>query len=324
MEPPALPSGIVPSAQSSPAPISGSAKTFAAAASSANTQRAYKADWTAFTAWCELTAQTPIPAEPETLADYLASMADGGYSVASINRRASAIARAHRLAGLETPFRGVARETISGIRRVLGVAPTRQAAPVTVADLRAMIANLPSGIRGVRDQALLLVGFAGALRRSELVGLDVPDLSQVDAGTLLTLRRSKTDQEGEGRQVGLPFGSHRETCPVRSLRYWLEVSEICDGPIFRPIDKSGNVAGSRLSDRSVALVVQRSAKRAGLDPVTFSGHSLRAGLATAAAAAGVAEADIARTTGHRSVAVLRRYVRTATLFERNAASSVGL
>ena len=150
------------------------------------------------------------------------------------------------------------------------------------------------------------------------------DVAQVDAGTLLTVRRSKTDQEGEGRQVGVPYGSRRETCPVRSLRHWLELSDISDGPIFRPVGKGGSVGESRLSDRSIALIVQRAAKRAGLDPAAFSGHSLRAGLATAAAAAGVSEHDIARTTGHRSIAVLRRYVRTATVFERNAAASVGL
>jgi len=324
MEVPTLASGIVPSIQVPPVPISHSAQAFAAAASSENTRRAYKGDWAAFMAWCEVAGRTPLPAEPETLADYLASMADGGYAAASINRRASAIARAHRLAGFETPLRGVAAETMSGIRRTLGVAPTRQAAPVTVTDLRAMIAELPSDIRGIRDQALLLVGFAGALRRSELVGLDVADILETDAGTLLTLRRSKTDQEGEGRQVAIPYGSRRQSCPVRSLRYWLELSDISGGAIFRPIDKGGNVAMSRLSDRSVALIIQRAAKRAGLDQAVFSGHSLRAGLATAAAAAGVSEADIARTTGHRSIAVLRGYVRTATLFQRNAAASVGL
>jgi site-specific recombinase XerC len=123
-----------------------------------------------------------------------------------------------------------------------------------------MIHGLPDDIRGVRDQALLLVGFAGALRRSELVGLDVADVAQVDAGTLLQLRRSKTDQEGEGRLVGVPYDSRRETCPVRSLRHWLDVSDISDGPIFGSIGKGGSVSTSRLSDRSVALVVQRAAK----------------------------------------------------------------
>jgi site-specific recombinase XerD len=317
-----LASVIVPSTSISPETISGSARAFAAAAASENTRRAYKGDWKAFTGWCERAGRTTLPAELETLADFIASMADSGYKPSTINRRVSAIARAHRLAGFPTPLAGVARETMAGVRRTLGVAP-RQVAPVTVPHLRAMIAALPDGVRGARDQALLLVGFAGALRRSELVGLDVADLLDVDAGILVTLKRSKTDQEGVGRQVGIPYGSHRETCPVRSLRHWLEISNICEGAIFRPV-KGGNVAAPRLSGRSVADIVQRAAKRAGLDSALFSGHSLRAGLATAAAAAGVSELDIARTTGHKSVAVLRRYVRTATGFERNAAASIGL
>jgi integrase len=250
-------------------------------------------------------------------------MADDGYKASTINRRTSSIARAHRLAGFPTPLSGIARETISGIRRTLGIAQA-QATPITLSNLKAMIKGLPNDIRGARDQALLLVGFAGALRRSELVGLDVADVTLTDDGTLLTLRRSKTDQEGEGRQVGIPYGSRRETCPVRSLQHWIEISKVDEGPIFRPIGKNGRVGTTRLSDRSVALVIQRSAKRAELDPRSFSGHSLRAGLATSAAAAGVSEHDIARTTGHRSVAVLRRYVRTATVFERNAAAAVGL
>ena len=145
-----------------------------------------------------------------------------------------------------------------------------------------------------------------------------------DDGFLVTLRRSKTDQEGEGRTVGIPYGSHPQTCPVRAVQAWLKVAEIQAGPIFRSVDQHGRIATERLSDRSVARIIQDAAKRAGLHPEQFAGHSLRAGLATAAAAAGVSEHDIARTTGHRSVAVLRRYVRTATVFERNAAASVGL
>ncbi len=157
-----------------------------------------------------------------------------------------------------------------------------------------------------------------------LVGLDVADISQSDEGTILTIRRSKTDQEGEGWKVGIPYGSRRETCPVRSLQHWIAIAQIEDGPIFRSIDRHGTIAASRLSDRSVALVIQRAARLAGLDPKDFAGHSLRRGFVTEAFAAGVSEHDIARTTGHKSVAVLRRYIHTATLFERNAAASLGL
>jgi integrase len=197
-------------------------------------------------------------------------------------------------------------------------------APIGLQELKAMVAALPRSTKGIRDRALLLMGFAGALRRSELVALDVTNVTASDNGLLIMLRRSKTDQEGAGRTVGIPYGSHLETCPVRAVQAWLQASEITKGPIFRPVDQHGIIASTRLSDRSVARIIQSAAKRAGLDPEQFAGHSLRAGLATAAAAAGVSEHDIARTTGDRSVAVLRRYVRTATVFERNAAASVGL
>lgn len=241
----------------------------------------------------------------------------------TINRRCSAIARAHRLAGFLTPLKGVAKETMAGIRRTLGTAP-HQVAPIGLKELKAMVAALPQSTKGIRDRALLLLGFAGALRRSELVALDVTDVTASDNGLLIMLRRSKTDQEGEGRTVGIPYGSHLETCPVRAVQAWLQASEITEGPIFRPVNQHGIIASTRLSDRSVARIIQSAAKRAGLDPEQFAGHSLRAGLATAAAAAGVSEHDIARTTGHRSVAVLRSHVRTVTVFERNASASVGL
>jgi len=305
--------------------LSDAATAFAAASAADNTKRAYSADWSDFTAWCEKNSRQALPVSPNDLADYIAALAIPPRSLkaSTINRRCSAIARAHRLAGFESPLRGVARETMAGIRRTLGTAP-HQVAPIGVADLRKMVDALPGTTKGTRDRALLLLGFAGALRRSELVALDAEDVKGTDDGFLVNLRRSKTDQEGEGRTVGIPYGSHPQTCPVRAVQAWLKVAEIDAGPIFRSVDQHGRIATERLSDRSVARIIQDAAKRAGMDPDQFAGHSLRAGLATAAAAAGVSEHDIARTTGHRSVAVLRRYVRTATVFERNAAASVGL
>jgi integrase len=195
---------------------------------------------------------------------------------------------------------------MAGIRRTLGTAP-HQVAPIGLKELKAMVAVLPQSTKGIRA-----------------VALDVTDVTASDNGLLIMLRRSKTDQEAEGRTVGIPYGSHLETCPVRAVQAWLQTSEITEGPIFRGIDQHGIIARTQLSDRSVARIIQSVAKLAGLDPKQFAGHSLRAGLDAAAAAAGVSEHDIARTTGHRSFAVLRRYVRTATVFERNAAASVGL
>lgn len=187
-----------------------------------------------------------------------------------------------------------------------------------------MVATLGDGPGGIRDRALLLIGFAAALRRSELVALDVDDVTEREDGLVVTLRRSKTDQEGAGAELGVPFGSDPTTCPVRALRRWYEASGIEAGPIFRPVTRHGVIGEARLTDRSVALVVKRTAERAGLDPVQFAGHSLRAGLITSAAEAGVQERHIMAQSRHKSVPVMRRYIRGATLFQDNAAAAVGL
>jgi integrase len=187
-----------------------------------------------------------------------------------------------------------------------------------------MLEGLGTDPAGCRDRALLLLGFAGALRRSELVGLDLADVTEGTDGLTVHLRRSKTDQEGTGRTVGIPFWSNPVTCPVRAWRDWLEVSSITEGPAFRPVDRHGRIGPTRLSAPAVALVLKRHAARAGLDPGEVAGHSLRAGLATSAASAGVPERVIAEQTGHRGTAMLRRYIREGSLFRANAASTVGL
>ena len=177
---------------------------------------------------------------------------------------------------------------------------------------------------GVGTGRLLLLGFAGALRRSEMVSLDVADVTEGADGLTLHLRRSKTDQEGAGRTIGIPYGSCLVTCPVRAWRVWLELSSITEGPAFRPVDRHDRIAATRLSGQAVALVLKRLASRAGFDPREVAGHSLRAGLATSAAAAGVPERVIAEQTGHKGTAMLRRYIREGSLFRENAASAVGL
>jgi integrase len=214
-------------------------------------------------------------------------------------------------------------EVLKGIRRTKGTAPACKA-PLLVGQLKAALGVGRGDLLGMRDRALLLIGFAGAFRRSELVGLDVADLAFTDDGLVITLRRSKTDQEGEGRKVGIPHGSKPTTCPVRVLRAWLEAAGIVTGPLFRSVNRHGKVGAVRLSDRAVALAVKRAAESAGLDASTFSGHSLRAGLATSAAAAGASERSIMDQTGHRSVQMVRRYIRDGSLFRDNAAAHVGL
>jgi integrase len=210
-----------------------------------------------------------------------------------------------------------------GIRRSMGIAP-HQKAPATVEVVRQMVDGLDTDLQGLRDRALLLVGFAGAFRRSELVALNVEDVAFTREGLIILLRRSKSDQEGEGHKKGLPYGSNPATCPVRALQAWLEAADTNEGPIFRGIHRHGNVKAARLSTRAVALIVKRCAEAAGLDPEAFGGQSLRAGLATSAAAAGVSERVIMQQTGHRSVRMVRRYIREGSLFRENAAAKVGL
>lgn len=303
--------------------LAAAAVGFANANRSAATVRAYGSDWRHFEAWCVAHGRVALPAEAETVVLYVTDLA-GSFRPSTITRRLAAISVYHRRHGLESPTGSTAvREVMKGIRRSLRVAP-QQAAPAVIGEIRRMVAHLPTDTAGMRDRAMLLVGFAGALRRSELVGLDIADLTDRAEGIAVTLRTSKTDQEGQGRQVAIPYGRDPETCPVTALHAWLAAAGITGGPVFRPVDRHGNITPTRLSDRAVALVVKRAAARAGLDPDRYSGHSLRAGFATTAGANGAPERAIAAQTGHKSMEVLRRYVRHGSLFTDNAATMIGL
>jgi site-specific recombinase XerD len=300
------------------------ARHYQTQAKAANTWRGYRADWADFTRWCTAQGLAPLPASPETVALYLTTLADAGRKASTLQRRLSSISQFHQAAGQESPTRSLTVLTVwAGIRRVHGTA-SHGKAPAVTADLKAMVATLPDTLIGVRDRALLLLGFAGAFRRSELVGLTVEDLAFTADGLVVTLQRSKTDQEGEGRKVGIPYGSHRETCPVRSMQAWLEVAALTEGPVFRAINRHGQVQPGALSDKAVALIVKRAAAAAGLDASQYGGHSLRAGLATSAAAAGVSERAIMAQTGHKSLPMVRRYIREGSLFRENAAAFLGL
>jgi integrase len=180
------------------------------------------------------------------------------------------------------------------------------------------------GIIGARDRALILLGFAGAFRRSELVGFDAEDCAFGKDGLTVTLRKSKTDQTGAGRKIGIPYGSNPDTCPVRTIQSWLELAAIITGPLFRSINRHGQVQRGRLSGIDVARVVKKLVKRAGLDAAKFAGHSLRSGHATSAAIAGASERSIMAQTGHRSVQMVRRYIRDGNLFRENSAGNLGL
>jgi integrase len=309
------------------APELESARTFATASKADETRRAYTREWQAFVAWCSTKGCPSLPAEPATLAAYLAALADGSASgrprkPAGIDLALAAITGAHKAAGFPSPREAPeVRAVRSGIRRTLGTAP-HQVAPLLVPELRRALAALPDTKLGHRDRALLLVGWTGAFRRSALVALDVADLAFGSEGVAVTVRRDKTDPEARGRLVALPFGSSAEVCPVRSLRTWLDLAGLTEGSVFRQVDRHGHILPARLSPRAVAIVVKRAAAQLALDPGVFAGHSLRAGFATSAARAGRPDRDIMRQTGHRSRAMLDRYVREAEVWRDNPAAGL--
>lgn len=293
-----------------------SMRGYLAAEKADSTRRAYAGDFADFSAWCDQVGEHSLPASPVATARYFARLADSGLKVSTIVRRAAAIRHVHRAAGHEPPTgaEGV-KAVLRGIRRRLGVAPVRKA-PATADLLARVIDRLPIGISGLRDRALLLVGFGGALRRSELVDLKVNDVEFSAAGMVLVLRKSKTDQEGKGVRIPVARGLHLR--PVDALEAWLAASGIQEDAIFREVDRHGNIGEARLSDRSVARIVKRSIKAAGIDERAFSGHSLRAGFVTTSLDHKVDTFKIMKTTRHVRVDTLRIYDRRENDFDTSA------
>lgn len=288
---------------------SASVQRYVDAALSDNTLRAYQNDLRHFITW-----GGSIPATPESVANYLAQYAQV-HACSTLARRLVAIDRAHRTHGLPSPTdSSLVRATLQGIRRTRGCA-VRRVAAIQKVDLLQMLRGL-EGLRGLRDRALLLVGFASALRRSELVSLNVTDVLFVDAGMIIRLRKSKTDQEGKGREILIP-NVRGPNSPCKALKRWLAEANIHEGAIFRRISSTGNVLPKALSGQSVAIIVKRRAEDAGFDPRVYSGHSLRAGFVTDAAMHGAAANCIREQTGHKSDAMLQRYIRQAHTFSNN-------
>jgi site-specific recombinase XerD len=299
------------------------AREFAAASLAPNSRRAYEADLRHYRLWCQIRSVEAVPAAPQTIALYLASLSEKS-KASTIQRRLSAISRAHRDAMVDTPTSHPAvRKVMAGIRRVKGTAANAKAALMS-GSLRRICAAMPSTILGIRDRALLLLGFVGALRRSELVSLNREDLNFEERGIVVRLNRSKTDQDGISRGIGIPRGRYPETCAVRSVETWLGAANIRSGALFRPINRHGVVLQRRLTDKAVARIVKRSAQLVGIDSNTVAGHSLRSGMATSAAAAGASERSIMTQTGHRSEAMVRRYIRHGSIWIENAASVLDL
>jgi integrase len=306
-------------------PVAGRARAYVQAAKAPSTQRAYRSDWRDFERWCQRRDLNTLPAEPETVGLYIADLA-ATHRPATISRRLTAIAKAHQASKLPSPAsldHPEVGETLKGIRRTHGTAQPGKRALLT-ADLLQVLAHLDSGLLGCRDRALLLAGFSGGLRRSELAALDLEDVAWVAEGAVLTLRRSKTDQQGRGRQVAVPRGSHPATCPIAALKAWLGAARITAGPLFRAVDRHGRAGAAGLHADSVGTIIKRAVSRAGFDPEAFAGHSLRAGFATQAARNGATVFDIMRQTGHRSVQTVARYVREAQIFHDSPAQRLGL
>ena len=311
-----------------PSDVAARAHGLAVQSRAESTLTTYRRRWKAFSGWCRDHDLAVLPAEPTTVAGWVA---DCGNSLSTIRVTLAAIVAAHRMSQHDDPTKHeVVRAVVQGLRREQGSAQ-KQVAPILTDTLRKMIEACPETPTGHRDRAMLLLGFAGAFRRSELAALRLEDLDWRTEGLVVNLQRSKTDQGGEGRRIGIPYGSDPITCPVRVLRSWLawmaqearRRPPVAPSALFPALSPSGGL-GAALGGRAVAQMIKRAAERVGVDPATVSGHSLRAGFATQAAMSGAAERAIARQTGHKNLQTLRKYIREGTLFRENAATKLGL
>ncbi len=300
-------------------------RAYAEQSKSQNTVRAYRADWNDFASFLEKFDRPTLPALSDDVALYLRHLVQKKQlKVATAARRLAAIAEHHQANGYASPAEEwVVRNTLRRLRSEHGT-PARGKAPLLTEDIKKMMAAIPETLTGSRDRAILLLGFAGAMRRSEVVGLNFEDLALAPEGLVVSLNKSKTDQQRKGRKIGVPYGKTAETCPVKAVLAWLEQSKISTGALFRSVNKHGAIRESRLTDQIVADIVKHYAMAVGKHASRFSAHSLRAGFITSAAIAGVSERSIQDQSGHHSVTILRRYIRDACIFRSNAASKVGL
>ena len=332
-----LPAAFHEEAVKLPAEAAAIVRAYKQASKADSTVRAYSGDARVFQDWCARFGFRSLPASAEAVAGFLVHEAEAGRSASTIGRRLAAIRFAHKLAKLPDPTDDEeVRSTMKGIRRRVGVAPTQKAA-ATAEIMAVLLSRIPDTLTGKRDRALLALGFAGAFRRSELVALDVADLREDRDGLRVMVRRSKTDQEGEGFEKAVPHG--RFIQPVRLVREWLDAAGITEGPVFRPVSRSGRVRralksedtsaagdkaklslGCRLTTQSVADILKRYCTAAGLDASTFGAHSLRAGYITTAAERGADLSRIMDQSGHRDPKIVLKYIRRADAFKAHSGS----
>ncbi len=304
---------------------------FVRASKAEATMKAYQSDWRHFTDWCQENRLASLPAESATVALYLASLAeprDGEKprKPATITRRLTSITTMHRAKGFDSPAtmkRQVVSDTLHGIRRALGTAQTMKK-PLSREKIVKILGALAGPIAAARDKALLLLGFAGSLRRAELAAVRVEHIHRHRKGITIAIPRSKTDQEGKGREVDILYGVHDLTCPVLALDNWLKIAGITEGFVLRRVGAHGNI-GQALDKDSIGRIVKRLVRRAKIDDAEdYSGHSLRAGFVTEASANGASDREIMKQTGHKTVAMVHRYAREDQADRQSAESKLGL
>ena len=293
-----------------------------------NTIRAYKSDFKDFGAFCAKHSFKSLPTDPKIVALYLTYLSGKDAKMSTLRRRLVSIGMMHKLKGhyLDTKH-PVIIENLMGIKRTKG-SIQRGKKPILINHLKAIVNVIDEEkieeIKKLRDKSIILVGFGGGFRRTELISIDHQDLEFVAEGVKITLRRSKTDQFGEGMVKGLPYFSNEKYCPVTHLKKWIEISNIKDGPVFRRFAKGCSLTSHRLTDQSVVLLIKRYLELAGIDNKNYSGHSLRSGFATVSAESGADERSIMAMTGHKTTQMVRRYIKEANLFKNNALNKVKL
>ena len=293
-----------------------------------NTLRAYKSDFKDFGLFCAKNGFKSLPSEPKVISLYLTHLSTKDIKMSTLKRRLVSIGVIHKLNGhyLDTKHPSII-ENIMGIKRRKG-SSQKGKKPILISDLKILIKAIDKQkndeIKKLRDRTIILIGFSGGFRRNEIVSLNYDDLEFMPEGLKITLRRSKTDQYGEGTLKGLPYFDNPEYCPVLSIKKWLDFSKINTGPVFRRFNKGSKLSEKRLTDQTVALLIKQYLKLAGIDSRSFSGHSLRSGFATSAAESGAEERTIMAMTGHKSTEMVRRYIKEANLFKNNALNKIKL
>ena len=291
-----------------------------------NTVRAYKSDFKDFDLFCIQNGFKTLPSEPKIVSLYLTHLSTKNIKLSTIKRRLVSIGVIHKMKGhyLDTKH-PIIIENLMGIKRRKGIVQKGKK-PILINDLKKIVDVINqqqiADIKKLRDKSIILIGFSGGFRRNEIVSLDIEDLDFVFEGLKITVKRSKTDQFGEGMTKGLPYFENKIYCPVTTLQRWLNVSKIKKGPLFRRFSKGSKLTNSRLTDQTVALIIKQYLNFTNINSSNYSGHSLRSGFATSAAEAGAEERSIMAMTGHKSTEMVRRYIKEANLFKNNALNKI--